>query len=100
MNLKTFLLRAAVLLIVIAGGFILYAGAFHGLVFLGLMPEQLGNQGFGYVLTYRTSFVFMGAILAGIISLFIRANWRLALLLSPLYAPSLFAVIFTLMHRA
>lgn len=99
MDLKTFFIRLAVLLVVIAGGSFLYVLTFHGLVLAGLMPEKLGQQGFGYALTYRTSFVFMAAILAGIVSLFIRQSWRLVLLLSPLYAPCLFAIVFTLLNK-
>ncbi len=100
MDLKTFLFRLAVLVIVVAAGGFAYAITFHLLQGLGLMPEQIGQQGFGRALTYRTSFVYMAAIVAGILSLFIRDRWRYVLLLSPIYAPSLFAIVFTLMHQS
>lgn len=100
MNWKTILIRLAVLIVVIAAGSGLYAVTINILIAAGIMPDQLNGAGFAYALTMQASFVMMGSALAGLVSIFIRQNWRYALLLAPVYAPTIFAVIFTILHRA
>ncbi len=100
MDIKTFLTRFGILFIAVAAGLFLYAAIFHTMQALGWMPPEINGKGFGYVVTYNTSFVVMGSIVLGFFSIFIRQNWRYALLLCPLYAPGLFAIAFTLINRA
>lgn len=99
MDWKNFFIRFAGLVGIAAGGLFLYAVVANILVLLHWMPDALNGQGFGYALTKNTLCVWAITILLGFLSLFVKENWRYVLYTSPLYAPCLFAVIFTLMHR-
>lgn len=93
MNWNIFLLRLAGLIVISFLGGTLFAVCVNALVYFGLMPENLPDgTGYGAYLTGRAVFVWMGAIAAGIASLFLRQGWRLIFYFAPLYAPSLFAV--------
>lgn len=100
MDWKTLLFRLLLLLVAVAGGMLLLALTFYGLMFLNLLPAEMNGQGFGYALLYRCSFVIIGATVAGFAAIFIRPDWRNALLFAPLYAPTLFAIAFTLANQA
>lgn len=100
MNWKDILLRLAGVAVLFVAGILLYAVTANLLILMGLMPEALNGQGFGYALTAQTVYVAMGAVVVGIAGIFIRQKWRNALYLAPLYAPSVFAIVFTLIHRA
>lgn len=63
--------------------------------FEGLNSETV-PQGFLEEMVTKASIVWMGACIAGVISLFIKQSWRITLLLCPLILPSLFIIIFTL----
>ncbi|PZO84533.1 MAG: hypothetical protein DI626_08210 [Micavibrio aeruginosavorus] len=93
MNWKTILLRLAGLIVISFLGGTLFAVCVNAFVYFGAMPGNLPDgTGYGAYLTQNAAFVWMGAIAAGIISLFIRQSWRLAFYFAPLYAPSLYAV--------
>lgn len=99
MNIQTILLRlAGFIAIAIAGGFLCAITA-NILVALGLVPDMLGAQPFGKAMLTNAVFVWMGTILVSFISVFIKDNWRWVLYTAPLYAPSIFAIIFTLSNK-
>ncbi len=85
-------------MIAVAGGY-LYAITFHGLQAFGLMPAEGAEQAYGTILTSKASFVWMGSVALAFISIFIKESWRYVFYASPLLAPALFAVIFTLTQR-
>lgn len=98
MNAKTLLIRFAILIgIALAAGPV-YAITFNALVFFGAIPQELMDKAYGTTLTMQAAFVWMGAVTAGVISIFIKDDWRYILLFSPVYAPPLFAIIHTLMQ--
>ncbi len=93
MNWKTILLRLAGLVVISFLGGTLYAICVNAFVYFGAMPENLPDgTGYGNYLTQQAAFVWMASIVVGIISLFIRQNWRLIFYFAPLYAPSLYAI--------
>lgn len=98
MTFRNFLLRFAGLAAITFGGGIAYAVTFNALVLMGLTPDPDVAGNFGNVLTLRTVFVMMAAIVAGFTGLFLRGPLRWPLYLSPLYAPSLFAVLYTVLQ--
>lgn len=100
MNWKTLLIRLGLLIVAVAAGMALLAVSINFMVFLQWLPEAIDGIPAGYAILNKTSYIFMGAIFAGIISIFLAPNWRWVLLLAPLYAPTLFAITYTLMHRA
>lgn len=100
MNWKTLLIRLGLLIVAVAAGMALLAVSINVMIFLQWLPEAINGIPAGYAILNKTSFVFMGAIVAGIVSIFLTANWRWVFLLAPLYAPTLFAIMYTLMNRA
>lgn len=96
MDIKTFSLRFLGLLVFAALGFVLYAITSNLLILLGLMPTEDGSEGFGQNMTRLAMLLYMLSLPIGIAGIFIKADWRWALYLCPLYAPSFFAVIYTL----
>ncbi len=100
MNWKILLTRLALLVIMVAAGMMLLAVTVNGMILLQWLPDAINGIPAGRAILTKTSYVFMAAALAGIISIFLTPNWRWVLLLAPLYAPTLFAIVYTLMHRA
>ncbi len=100
MDWKTGSIRFAGLVLFAALGFILYAIVTNILVMAGLTPSGDGSEGFGKDMTHKAMIVFMASLPIGLISLFIKDNWRWVPYLSPLYAPSLFAIVHTLTHQS
>jgi hypothetical protein len=43
-------------------------------------------------------YVWLGCLIPAFASIFFQGSWRYILYFSPLYAPSLFAVVYTLMQ--
>lgn len=99
MNWKTYLIRFAGLVVIAAAGSYLYAITFHALQGMGQIHVDMENKAFASILTIKTTYVWMASVIAGFISIFIKDNWRYVLYLSPLYAPPLFAAIFTLVQE-
>lgn len=95
MNWKTFALRFIGLVIVALAAGPLYAVTVHLLVLSGLIPENLMDKAYGSALMSKSAFIWMGALLLGFCSIFLKDSWRYILYFSPLYAPALFAVVYT-----
>jgi len=80
-------------------GITLYALTVNLLVFGGVVPENAEDINFGEILTQKATFVWLGAVVIGLCSLFIKIKGlRIAMLLAPLLIPSIFAVIYTLIQ--
>ncbi len=94
MDWRTFLYRFMLFIITVVGGGFLFAVTTNILIKLGLMADGFDAR----QLAMQTTYIYMAATLAGFVSIFINQNWRKVLLLAPLYAPSLFAIIYTIMH--
>lgn len=99
MSAKTFLIRFTFLICVALAAGPVYAITFNALIFAGAIPQELMNKAYGTMITTRAAFIWMGAVAAGFISIFIKDEWRYILLFSPIYAPSLYAIAHTLMQR-
>ncbi len=98
-NTIALLLRIAGLVVASLLGGALYPVTVNILIYFQMMPPEQMGQAFGIVLTNKTVYVWLGANLLGIIALFIPQSWGKILYFSPLYAPSLFAVVYTLMNH-
>lgn len=82
------------LVTLVVAGMLAYAVLINLFIYFGLMPENMD----GYGLIYKTVYVFYGSILAGFIAIFIKHPVARLLFFSPLYAPSLFGVLYILMQ--
>ncbi len=94
MNWKIFLYRLMILTSLSVAGMLLYAVIINLFIKFGLMPENMD----GYALINKTVYAFYGAILAAIAAFFIKHKMGRILLFSPLYAPSVFGIIYILIH--
>lgn len=98
MSAKILILRFAGLALFTFLGFVLMAMVFLSMVILGLTPQGDAGAGFGRDIIQKSMLLGVMSALVGAASIFIKDNWRWVLYLTPLYAPSLFAVIYTLHH--
>lgn len=78
-------------------GGILFALVTNILIATGAMQNVISYETFGPDMAFKATIVWMVSVVVGFISLFIKQKWRYALTLAPLYMPSLFAVIYTLL---
>lgn len=96
--IRTRLLRLLFLILIAGLGGLLYSLCVNLLIIGGLMPEGELAAGFGHILTQKAVMIWIGATLLGFGAIFLQARWRYLFFLAPLYAPSLFAVIYTMMQ--
>jgi hypothetical protein len=96
MNAKSFFIRFAGLTVIAALGWVAFAIAVHGMIMIGMTASEEDGS-FGTVLAHRTAIIWMGAIVLGFISLFIKDSWRNALYFAPLYAPPVFVIFQTIL---
>ncbi len=95
----TLFLRILILISSSLLGITLYALTFNLLQFGNLMPSDAADTYFGEVLTNKATFVWLGAVVIGLCSLFVqKKGLRIAMLIAPLLIPSIFAVIYTLIQ--
>lgn len=80
------------------GGGIAYAIVFNLMVAAGVTPAPDSAVNYGQTLTLRTVFVLMASVLAGFAGMFVRGPLHWPLYLSPLYAPPLFALLYTILQ--
>lgn len=98
MSMKTFLIRLLGLVIIALSAGPLFALTMNLLLAAGMIPQELIDKAFGSALTMKCVYVWMGCLLLGFGSLFVQGNWRYLLYLSPLYGPSFFAILYTVMQ--
>lgn len=96
MNWKKILIHLAGTAILFLAGILVFALAANLLILAGLTPQGNTGAGYGIGLANQTVYVAIGMIPVSIAGIFIRAKWRMALYLAPLYGPALFAIIYTL----
>ncbi len=99
MNWKDFLLRLAGFVVIAVAAMPVFALTINALVLFSLIPPTLMESGFGNIVTMKAVFVWAGCLLTGFGGIFIKEKWGLILYLSPMYAPALFAVVFTLIQK-
>ncbi len=98
MNWKTFAFRFTGLIVIALLAGPLYALTMNLLILANQIPQELIDKAYGSVLTRQCVFVWLFCLPVGFGSIFLKQNWRHALYLSPLYAPSAFAVIYTVIQ--
>lgn len=87
-------------LVLIAGlGGLAYALTANVLVLSGLLQADSVSTSFGVEMTHKAVLVWIACVAVGLAASFMRSKLRYILLLSPLYAPSLFALIYTLLNK-
>ena len=95
MNASSIFLRIVGLAVIAALGWVAFAFAVHAMIVTG-QTGNLPDGSFGPLLVNRTAFIWIGAVILGIISLFIKDSWRNVLYFAPLYAPPLFVIFQTI----
>ena len=98
MNWKTFALRFAGLIVIALAAGPLYALTMNLLIITKQIPEELIAKAYGNTLTLKCVYVWLVCLLAGFGSIFLKDSWRYILYFSPLYAPSVFSIIYTVIQ--
>lgn len=99
MNLKAFFMRLAGLVVIALAAGPVFGLTVNLLLAVGLIPVELVDKAFGNILAIKAIYIWFGCLIVGFASLFLKESWRLILYFSPLYAPSLFAVAYTLVQQ-
>ena len=95
MDWKALLFRLAVFLIVAISGGFMFAVTVNLLIKFNLVPEAFD----GRLLAQKATYIYMASIVLAFISVFIKQDWRKIFLFSPVYAPCLFAIIYTVIPQ-
>ena len=98
MNWKNFALRFAGLIVIALAMFPLFGFTVNMLVFFKLVPAEMVDKALGADIIRQSMYVWMASLPFGFASLFFQASWKYILYFSPLYAPSLFAIAYTVLH--
>ncbi len=96
MTMKDHIFRILVLLVIAAAGFISVAFTINLLIYFGILNVENAPNNFLQTMALKATYVWMGAMVLGVISLFIRQKWRITLLLCPLILPALFTIVYTI----
>lgn len=92
------LYKILVLILLAAAGFILIPLMVNLIIWAGMLNSETVPEGFLKDMIQKSSFVWLGSIAIGIISLFIEQKWRIIFLLCPLILPPLFTFFYTIMQ--
>ena len=92
--MKQILFRLLILITLSLLGGLLYPLTINLMVMADMFSTETMEGNFGYELTQKTVFVWLGAILIGFSALFIRSHWYKILICCPLIAPTLFALVY------
>lgn len=98
MNWKNFAIRFAGLIAIGVAAGPLVGLTTNILLKAGLIPEVLIDKAFGHELLSKCVYVWLTCLLFAFASIFLKQNWRYIFYFSPLYAPSVFAVVYTIMQ--
>lgn len=93
------LLKILILITISLLGGLVFALAVNVMIMTNIVDADSVQGGFGYLMTSKAVFIWIVSVVLGIVSLFIKQKWRYFLLFSPLYAPILFALLYTLSQR-
>lgn len=69
------------------------------LTLLNVIDVETIPEGFGNAMITRATYIWLGSVVLAFFSLFIAAKWRYALKLAPLYAPTIFIIIYALSQK-
>jgi len=95
MTLNNFLIRFGGFVLIALAALPLFAVTVNALIYFEMIPPELGEKGYGGDMTKIAMFVWMGCLVLGAIAIFVQQSWAKIFYFSPLYAPSLFAVVYT-----
>jgi|GEM_PF-4629288 len=95
-NLTDTVFKVVVLIISIAAGWILFPFIANLLIYMGLYPENAMDTNFGPEMIQKAVFIWFGSTIISIAYLFVKTNIRYFFLLLPVFAPSLFGIIYAL----
>lgn len=98
MNWKNFTLRFVGLVLIALAAAPLYGLVINLLLATGQITPDMVETAYGNVLTTKCVYIWIGCLLLGFGSLFVKESWRYMLYFSPLYAPILFALLYTVMQ--
>lgn len=93
-NWNTVIFRTCIFIAAAVAGLPVYGITVNLCILMGVMPETLS----GYTLSMQTTYVYAASILFGFVALFIKPDWRWGLVCAPVYAPSVFALFYILLH--
>ena len=93
------LLKIIILITIALLGGLLFSVAVNVMVMTNIVNVDNVKGTFGYEMTSKAVLIWGGSVVLGIISLFIKEKWRYILLLSPIYAPIIFALLYALSYR-
>ncbi len=86
--------------VLIAGlGWLVYPLCANILVAAGFLSGDDVGTSFGVEMTHKAVMIWLICVPLSVWATFMQSRWRLILLFAPLYAPSVFAVIYTLLNR-
>lgn len=97
MNWKDFALRLVGLIAIAIAAGPLYAVVVNLLLKAGQIPADLVDKAYGTTLITQCVYVWITCLPLGFLAIFLKENWRYLLYFSPLYAPSLYAIIQTIL---
>ena len=88
-----------VVMIALLGG-LAYAVTTNVMIKSGILQTGSVEAAFGFQMTHKAVMIWVGCVLLSLLSLKINHWSRLILWLSPVYAPSGFAVLYVLMNTS
>lgn len=94
--MKDYIFKILLLIIIAAAGLLLVPLTINLMIWADILNSESVSPEFLQTTLQKSVFVWLGAVLIGITSLFITQSWRIALLLCPLLLPSLFMLIYTI----
>ena len=96
MSKKEFLIRFLGFVVIAVAAGPVFALTFNALVLFDMVPQEIRDTAFGHQLTFKSVMVWCGSLVLSFVGIFPKESWRYVLYFSPVYAPSLYAVIHTL----
>lgn len=90
--------RVLVFFLVIGIGGLAYALSVNLLMMSGLLQTDQVAASFGTEMTRKAVFIWIVCTGAAVWASFMQRRWRYILLLSPIYAPSGFAILYVLLN--
>lgn len=87
-------------ILIAAGGYMAYPVTANLLVVSGLLQSGAVATAFGAEMTSKAVLVWLACVPLSVWASFMHSRMRYILLLAPLYAPSLFAVVYVLLNRS